>query len=165
MGKIADLYYKITRGEGKAKPYEHGPAVTLKAKCGCGGQCGCDSIESLEKSAGLTKKVSVTIVPATTDDKPSTIPADLKAHLLEEGQTKPVKTRVVKPEPKVISEVAPIVAEINKKATAPKKKPVSKSEEKRVAIQKDALDEPVAKKTPAKKPSASTAKKPAPKKK
>lgn len=147
MGKIQDLYYLLTRGKNAPKPFEHGPAVALKAKCGCGGNCGCDSIESLEKSAGL-KKTTIKIVPATTDDKPSTIPTDLKAHLEAEG-VKPKATRQKK-EPVVKSEVAPIIAGINKKASEVKK-PVAKTTAKKEAIKKDIADEPVAKKPAPKK--------------
>jgi hypothetical protein len=149
MGKISDLYYKLTRGKNVPKPNDFGPAVVLKGKCGCGGKCGCNSVESLEKSAGIQKKVSVKIVKATTDSKPSTIPAELKAHLESEGFIKP-----------------PVVEEINKKAKTVAKKPVAKVTEKKEAIAKDLADTPApAKKPVAKKATPSTAKKPAPKKK
>jgi hypothetical protein len=175
MGKIADLFYKLTRGAEAPKPWENGPAVVLKDKCGCGKECGCNSVESLERSAGIEKKIKIEIVPATTDSKPSTIPADLKAHLEAEGK-KPAPVRKSKVE-KVIEEsehqpkqkVAPVIEGINKKATENKKKPVAKATEKKDAIAKDLADTPAPKKKPvAKKPAelkAPVAKKPTPKKK
>jgi hypothetical protein len=142
MGKISDLFYKLTRGKDAPKPNDFGPAKVLKAKCGCGKECGCNSIESLERSAGIVKKVDIKIVPATVDGTATSIP----------------KTRVVNADPK--TSPVPVVAKLNEKAKAtPKKKPVAKTTEKKEAIAKDLADTPA----PAvKKP---VAKKPTPKKK
>jgi translation initiation factor 1 (eIF-1/SUI1) len=170
MGKIQELFYKITRG-GKPKPWEHGPASVLKDKCGCGGNCQCNSIESLEKSAGISKKVSIKVVPATVDGTATSVPkvpAEIRDHLIEEGHIKPARKskveQVKEDAERMKKQVPPVIDGINKKAAAPKK-PAAKTPTKKEAIAKDLADEPVAKKTPAKKPSASTAKKPAPKKK
>lgn len=168
MGKIQELFYKITRG-GKPKPWEHGPASVLTEKCGCGGNCQCNSIESLEKSAGVSKKVSIKVVPATVDGTATSIPKDIHDHLAEEGHIKPIRKskleQVKEDAERMKKQVPPVIEGINKKAATPKKPAAPKTPTKKEAIAKDLADEPVAKKTPAKKPSASTAKKPAPKKK
>lgn len=169
MGKLKDLFYKITRGSGEPKPNDFGPTKKLNLAalqekypvkievvsatvgtnpgCACGGSCAC----------GSGKKT-------VTD-------AELLAHLTEEGLTakpKPKKVSAAEKEATAAAKKAATpdayVAEVKKQAV---KKAPSKSVEKRVAIQKDAADAPVVAKKPAtKKPAAKpAAKKPAPKKK
>jgi hypothetical protein len=164
MGKISDLFYKLTRGKQALKPWEHGPAkAVLSDKCGCNGNCQCNSIESLEKSAGIAKKVSVKIVPATVDGTIASIPREIAEHMVEEGILTPAKPKR-KPKLEQVIEDAermkkpPVIEGINKKVSdnkkAPAKKPVAKTTEKKQAIAKDLADtpSPVVKKPVAKKP-------------
>lgn len=143
-------------------PNEHGPRFKLMSEN--------ELFDKIVESA--PKKVVVQIVPATTSDKADCVCGS--------GKCKCEDNKVA---------YAKAVAEKQKKASATK--PVSKSQEKRIAIQKDiaeaplpkkpvskkTITEPVAKKAPAKKvtkpvakeaPKAEpkpAAKKPAPKKK
>jgi len=160
MGKLADLFYKLTRGESKPKPWEHGPKA-LADKCGCGKECGCDSVESLERSAGITKKVSVQIVKATVDGTPVSIPREVVDHMVDEGTLTPAKP-ARKPRTPKLEQVkadaeamqAKGIVQDGHQVKPVKKKPVAKTTAKKEAIAKDVADEPVkpvAKKTPAKK--------------
>jgi hypothetical protein len=155
MGKIKDLFYKITRGSEALKPNDFGPAkklnlaakqesVPVKVKveivkatvgtnpgCACGGSCACGG-----------KKKTVT-------------DAELQAHLVGEGivaaEAKPKAKRVTAAE-KEATAAAKATTKSDYTATVKKqavKKAPAKSTEKRVAIQKDVADTPVAKKKPA----------------
>lgn len=153
---------RILRG-GKALPNEHGPAFIKRDDNGKW---------VTEKPEPIVPTIDIKIVPATTSGKPDCVCGS--------GTCKCAENKIA---------YAKTLAEKQKKATATK--PVAKSQEKRIAIQKDIADaplpkkpvskktitEPVAKKAPAKKvtkpvakeaPKAEpkpAAKKPAPKKK
>lgn len=123
------IFNKIRKAfrKGGALPHEHGPAVMIA-----------------NKKTGET--VTIKIVPATTDDKPTTIPSDYAKAVVQKQ--------------KAASKTKPTKDAENKKAPVAKK-PVPKTTAKKDAIKKDIADTPVAKKTPAK----PATKKSAPKKK
>jgi hypothetical protein len=152
MGKIKDLFYKVTRGSEALKPNDLGPAkklnlaakqesVPVKVKvevvkatvgtnpgCACGGSCAC----------GGKKKKTVT-------------DAELEAHLSDEGlivkkpTPKPKAKRVTAAE-KEATAAAKATTKSEYTATVKKqavKKAPAKVTEKKIAIAKDLADTPV----------------------
>jgi ribosomal protein L21E len=129
------IFNKIRKAfrKGEALPHEHGPAVMIA-----------------NKKTGET--VTIKIVPATTDDKPTTIPSEYAKAVVQKQ--------------KAASKTKPSKDAENKKAPVAAKKPVPKAAAKKEAIKKDLADTPVAKKPAPKKTSAKPAvKKSTPKKK
>ena len=158
---------RILRG-GKALPNEHGPAFIKRDDMGRWVDEKSEAKCPVDHSAFFT----IEVVKAIANDNPACVCGQGKNCYCKAGDAKKDYAKAVtekqkaasKSKPVVKSEVAPIIAEINKKASVTKK-PVAKTTAKKDAIKKDIADTPVAKKTPAKNPATPTAKKPAPKKK
>jgi len=150
MGKIKDLFYKVTRGSEALKPNDFGPAKKLA--------------KPAEVKAAEPVKVKVQIVKATVGTNPgcacggtcacggkkkTVTDAELKAHLVGEGlvaeKPKPKAKRVTAAE-KEATAAAKATTKSEYTATVKKqavKKAPAKVTEKKEAIKKDLADTPV----------------------